>query len=246
VETGKAADGGILNIVGLIPARGGSKAIPGKNIVSLAGRPLIAYAIQAARRSELLDRVVVSTDDSEIRKVSLGLGAEVPFVRPEALAGDDASALGVIQHAVHTLEQDENRRLDLVVYLQPTSPFRTHRHIDAGLRLMLDSGADTLVSTVAVPHRYTPRSLMELGEDHTLRPCGSDANPRRQDKQRLYARNGPALLILRRDRVDDDRLYSGRTIGMEMDWRSSIDIDSTEDLDIAECLMKCAESATAG
>jgi CMP-N-acetylneuraminic acid synthetase len=235
-----------MNILGLIPARGGSKAVPRKNIAPLAGRPLIAYTIEAALQSERLGRVVVSTDDDRIREVALGLGAEVPFARPADVSGDDASALAVMRHAVETLEKDENWSTDLLVYLQPTSPFRTHRHIDRAIELMLGSDADTLVSTVAVPHKYSPGSLMESGDDGVLRPRSNEPNPRRQDKEILYARNGPAVLVVTRERIEDDRLYAGRTIGMEMDWRSSIDIDDNEDLTIAECLMAPPAIKTAG
>jgi CMP-N-acetylneuraminic acid synthetase len=115
-----------MNILGLIPARGGSKAITRKNIAPLAGRPLIAYTIEAALQSERLGSVVVSTDDDRIRKVALGLGAQVPFARPADVSGDDASALAVMRHAVEAPQKDENWRTDLIVYLQPTSPFRTH------------------------------------------------------------------------------------------------------------------------
>jgi CMP-N-acetylneuraminic acid synthetase len=226
-------------VLGLVPARGGSKAIPGKNTVPLAGRPLIAYTLQAALESALIGRVVVSTDDVDIRDVCLRLGAEVPFMRPVALSGDDASALGVIRHAVDHLERLEKWTADYVVYLQPTSPFRTSRHIDAGLRMIRECDADTLVTTVAVPHRYDPESLMLMGEDRTLSTCHDELNLRRQDKRKLYARNGPAVLILNRKSVNGDRLYSGRTVGMEMDWLSSIDIDTGDDLALAECLMKC-------
>jgi CMP-N-acetylneuraminic acid synthetase len=229
-----------MNALGLIPARGGSRGIPGKNTATLAGRPLISYTLRAALESELLTRVVVSSDDEATRELSITLGAEAPFVRPEELSGDAVPALEVIRHAVEFFERQESWRADYVVYLQPTSPFRTWRHIDAGLRQIRENGANALVSTVRVPHRFTPDSLMAQDDDCTLHFHSATGSLRRQDKPRLYARNGPALLILDRESVDDDQLYLRRTIGMEMDWRSSIDIDTRDDLDLAECLMKCA------
>jgi CMP-N-acetylneuraminic acid synthetase len=226
-----------MNILGLIPARGGSKSIPQKNITPLAGRPLIAYSIQAALESTTLNRVVVSTDDDEIRDVSRKLGAEVPFMRPESISGDEAPAQSVIKHAVGYLERCDNWKVDYVVYLQPTSPFRNSHHIDQGVRLIEESGAHTLVSVVAVPHRFSPDSLMVLNADRTLSAGAGEQVLRRQDKQCLYARNGPAVLILKRECVADDKLYTRRTVGMVMDWLSSIDIDSPDDLAVAERLM---------
>jgi CMP-N-acetylneuraminic acid synthetase len=203
----------------------------------LAGRPLIAYSIQAALESSTLNRVVVSTDDDEIGDVSRGLGAEVPFLRPGSLSGDEAPARSVIKHAVDYLERCDNWKVDYVVYLQPTSPFRNSHHIDQGMRLIEECGAHTLVSVVAVPHRFSPGSLMAMNADRTLSAGEGEQVLRRQDKQRLYARNGPAVLILKRECVADDKLYRRRTVGMVMDWLSSIDIDSSDDLAVAERLM---------
>lgn len=227
-----------MHVLALIPARGGSKGIPRKNVVDLAGRPLIAYTIEAALNARLVDRVVVSTDDREIAATARAFGAEVPFDRPAALSTDEVPAFEVIAHAVGALEAIDDRRVDYLVYLQPTSPLRTADHIDRGVQAIQKSGADVLVSVIEVPHRFSPQSMLVM-EQGRLRPLhGGPAPLRRQDKQKLYARNGPAVLILNRSRVGEPDLYSGTTLGMEMDEAASVDIDSPDDLDMAEYFLR--------
>lgn len=227
-------------ILGLIPARGGSKGIPRKNLAPLAGRPLIAHTIAAALASARLDRVVVSTDDPEIASVAGQYGAEVPFMRPADLADDTAPALAVIRHAVIALD-GMGWRAETVAYLQPTSPLRTAAHIDAALALLAERDADSVVSVVEVPHNFNPRSVMLRGEDDCLRPYlepAGDEPLRRQDKPRLLARNGPAILALtRRTIMELGALYGPRTLGLVMDRAESLDIDEPLDLELAEWLL---------
>ena len=123
------------NIIGIIPARGGSKGIPCKNIKKLAGKPLLSYTAEAAHRSKLLTRIVLSTEDEEIKQLGLDLGLDVPFMRPAKLAEDDTPGVSVIRHAVDTLEREENYYPDVIVVLQPTSPLRTSEHIDEALNI---------------------------------------------------------------------------------------------------------------
>ena len=226
-----------MNVLGLVPARGGSKGIPRKNLADLGGRPLIAWTIAAARASQALDRVVVSTDDAQIAAVARSLGAEVPFLRPADLADDRAPALAVMRHAVEALDA-QGWRADTVVYLQPTSPFRTAAQIDAAVALLAAGGCDTVVSVMPVPHAFTPGSLMRDrgGLLEPLEPAAAQSF-RRQDKPVLYARNGPAILALRRGAVFEARtLYAGRTKALEMSRLQSLDIDGPEDLAVAEAL----------
>jgi len=138
-----------MKILGLIPARGGSKGIPRKNIKPLGGKPLIAYSIEAGLKSRYLDKVLVSTDDEEIAQVARQYGADVPFIRPAELARDDTPTLPVIQHALRFLA-DKGETYDAVCLLQPSSPFRTPAFIDAAIEKYVRSGADSLVTRYAV------------------------------------------------------------------------------------------------
>jgi CMP-N,N'-diacetyllegionaminic acid synthase len=222
-----------VTILGLIPARGGSKALPGKNIAALAGTPLIAYTCRAALESRSLDRVVVSSDSAEIAAVARREGVEVPFVRPASIARDDTPMIDVVHHACMELGRT-GYVPDAVAVLQPTSPLRTAAHIDGAVELLRSSGADTVVSVVRVPHHFVPASVMRL-EGGWLVPYESlEAPLRRQQKPVLYARNGPAVLLLTRKAIDAGSLYGGTVVGFEMDAAESIDIDTVDDLAAAE------------
>jgi CMP-N,N'-diacetyllegionaminic acid synthase len=228
-----------VNILGLIPARGGSKAIPHKNIVLLAGKPLLAYTCQAGLASRTLTRLVLNTDDRAIAEVGREYGVETPFLRPASLAADDTPILPVIQHAVEWMEVNEGFYTEVVVLLQPTSPFRKSAHIDAALDLLLDSDADNVVSVLAVPHNFNPVSVMQLDDRGYLKPSlKGDLILRRQDKPRVYARNGPAVLAVRREVIDTGRLYGDKVLPFEMDPIASLDIDDENDLRIAEALLR--------
>jgi CMP-N,N'-diacetyllegionaminic acid synthase len=223
-----------MAIIGLIPARGGSKGIPGKNIVPCAGKPLLAYTAEAALAAKCLDRVVLSTDDPGIATVGRECGLEVPFLRPAALATDKANSLSVIVHALDWLES-QGGLVDAIVLLQPTSPLRTAHHIREAVRLFKTQTPDALVSVVEVPHQYHPNALMRLEQD-ALVPVvpASEMILRRQDVLPLYARNGPAILILSANQIRSGSFYSGVTAPYVMSQRDSIDIDTTEDLAVAE------------
>jgi CMP-N,N'-diacetyllegionaminic acid synthase len=228
-----------VNILGLIPARGGSKTIPKKNIISLLGKPLLAYTCQAALASHHLTRVILNTDDKEIAQVGQEYGVEVPFMRPGELAVDDTLILPVIQHTLDWLQEQQNFYADIVVLLQPTSPLRLARHIDAALELLVESDADSVVSVVSVPHNFNPLSVMQRSEEGFLTPF--EPGPqilRRQDKPRVYARNGPAVLAIRRQVLERGQIFGDKMLPYEMSTRSSIDIDDLEDLALAEFYLK--------
>jgi CMP-N,N'-diacetyllegionaminic acid synthase len=225
-----------MQVLGIIPARGGSKGVAGKNLQTLAGRPLLAYTADAARASRRLSRVVLSTDDPLIAETGVSLGLDVPFMRPAALASDEAPMLGVIQHAMHALAP--GFVADTIVLLQPTSPFRRAEHIDSAVELLDASGADSVVSVCEVPHHFNPVSVMTLDEGR-LRPFV--AGPlilQRQDKPRVYARNGPAVLAVRAAVLDRGSLYGDDCRPLVMTADESIDIDSAADLDYAEHVLR--------
>jgi len=223
-----------MAIIGLIPARGGSKGILRKNIAPCAGKPLLAYTAEAALAAMCLDRVMLSTDDPGIATVGRECGLEVPFLRPAALATDKANSLSVIVHALDWLES-QGGVVDAIVVLQPTSPLRTAHHIREAVHLFKTQKPDALVSVVEVPHQYHPNALMRLVQD-ALVPVvpTSEMILRRQDVLPLYARNGPAILILSANQIRSGSFYSGITAPYVMSQRDSIDIDTTEDLAVAE------------
>jgi CMP-N-acetylneuraminic acid synthetase len=237
----------VKEILGVIPARGGSKGIPRKNLALLGGRPLVAHTCDAARASRTLTRVVVSTDDEEVAATAQRLGVEVPFLRPRTLAADDTPMLDVLLDLVTTLERDAYRP-DAVVLLQPTSPFRRAQHIDEAVAVLLESDADSVVSVVVVPHQFTPSSLLRLDGGRLVPATGAPGLPerrglspgplRRQDKPTLFARNGPAVLAVRTAVLIERRvLYGPETRPLIMSREDSIDIDDAFDLEVAELLL---------
>lgn len=226
-----------MNVIGLIPARGGSKGILHKNLTPLAGKPLLAYTCEAARQSHALCRTIVSTDDEAIAHVARTYGMDVPFMRPKDLAQDTTPMLSVLQHALAAMAQ-EGSTPDAIALLQPTSPLRSASHIDQAVGLFEATGADTVVSVCTVPHRFNPSSIM-MEENGRLLPYeGGTQILRRQDKPRLYARNGPAILIIRRATIELGNLYGSDVRPFIMDRRSSLDIDDAEDLGYAEFLLQ--------
>jgi len=228
-------------VLGLIPARGGSKGIPRKNIATLAGRPLLTYTCDAALNSRGLARVVLSTDDEEIAGVGRESGVEVPFLRPAELANDETPSVDVAEHAVRWLADREGWQAEVVVLLQPTSPLRQARHIDEALMLMDDTDIDTVVSVMPVPHRFNPYNVMRveggLLEDFWQDGVGFDRF-RRQNLPVLYARNGPAVLASRADLIlTSHTFYGARVAPYLMSEEESVDIDTDFDLRLAEWLI---------
>jgi CMP-N,N'-diacetyllegionaminic acid synthase len=216
-----------VQVLGLIPARGGSKGIPRKNLVPLAGKPMLLWTVEAALAAGTLARVVVSTDDEEIAATA---GCEV-LQRPDELAGDETPMLDVVLHAVAELGP-----VDAVCLLQPTSPLRRAEHVDGAVRLFQETGADGVVSVVAVPHAFLPESLMRVVDGSAI-PLDSDPPTRRQDKLALYARNGPAVLVVRSAGLAERGLYGGDLRPFVMAPEDSVDVDGSLDLILAEALL---------
>lgn len=226
-----------MNILGIIPARGGSKGIPQKNIALLGGKPLIGWTIEAALKSRMLTRTIVSTDSEEIASAARAFGAEVPFMRPMDIASDSATGLAVMRHAIEVCSRE--KPVDIIVYLQPTSPFRRAADIDAAVEILLGSQADGVVSVVRVPHHMLPECQMELQVSGELKALQLQASLDRHHKRLLYARNGPAVLALRAEYVKNcQSLYEGRLLPLCMNERESVDIDTPEDLQLAEQWIK--------
>jgi CMP-N,N'-diacetyllegionaminic acid synthase len=227
-----------MSVVAIIPARGGSKGIPGKNLIPLAGRPLIAHSIACALGVPVISRTLVSTDSDDIARCGRDHGAEVPFLRPAEISGDETPMMAVLQHALGWL-RESGETVEAIVLLQPTSPLRTSKSLRAAIELFRESEADSVVSVAVVPHNCTPGSLLRKDAAGRVSPAFPEANQaiRRQDKPIFYARNGPAILVLRPSMIEAGRLYSENTVGFEMSRRESFDIDHLEDLEIAEALL---------
>lgn len=231
----------LTNVLGLIPARGGSKGIPRKNLAPLAGRPLLSYTCDAALGCRALSRVILSTDDEEIARAGRACGVETPFLRPDWLGRDETPSVAVAQHAIRWLMMHEGWHTHILVLLQPTSPLRRSEHVTEALEVLHQQAADTVVSVVKLPHRFSPFSIMQLRDDRLVE-FWQEAVPfdrlRRQALPDLYARNGPAVLVSRSDVVlNQDSFYGKHVVPYVMTDLDSVDIDTQSDLRLAECLM---------
>lgn len=222
-------------IVGLIPARGGSKGVPGKNIKEIAGRPLISYVIKAARDSEYIDDVIVTTDSEEIAAVSRAYGAEVPFLRPEELARDDSKTVDAVIHAVGALEK-MGRKYESLVLLQPTSPLRRAQEIDAAIELFYSRGCLGLASVCAASENPVLTRRMDSSSVlHPVLPIVSTI--RRQDMPMFWHVDG-AIYINRTDDFTADVSLNDNPIGFVMPEMRSFDIDDLDDFYSAERAIK--------
>jgi D-3-phosphoglycerate dehydrogenase / 2-oxoglutarate reductase len=228
-----------MNILGVIPARGGSKSVPRKNIALLHGKPLIAYTIEAAQGSQSLTHFVVSSEDPEIISVAEQYGAPVPFVRPAELATDEAPSLPVVQHAVREMERLHGITYDIIVLLQPTTPLRRSTDIDAAIRKLVDTGADSVISVCDVG-AYHPARMRQIVDDQLVElPIREPKEMlRRQDLPPVYIRNG-AIYTARRAVVMEQNSMSGKVCRPYiMPEDRSVNVDSKLDLLLAEILLR--------
>jgi CMP-N-acetylneuraminic acid synthetase len=234
------------NIIGLIPARGGSVGVPLKNIRNLGGKPLIAYTIEAAIKSNVLDRIIVSTDHEEIAKVSLHYGAEVPFKRPPDISEDVETEL-VLKHAVEYLEENEGIDIDAIVLLQPTSPFRSHETIRKCVERYINTTQADSVVTVNNVEGYRPEWMLSIDEENNIFPYATpflhNKKPvikliARQDFPELYKQNG-VVYVTNKDLLMEDNLVIGPNAFAEViPEMETFDIDTETDLLIAEAIYK--------
>ena len=222
------------HILGVITARGGSKRLPGKNLLPVNGKPLLAYTCAAALDSALLTRTILSTDDEVIADVGRSCGVEIPFLRPAQLARDDTPSLDVIAHLLAELEKREHAVPEIVVLLQPTSPLRTALHIDDGVRLLQKTGADSVVSVCAIPHALAPDMAMRIVNGQ-LEPAPGTAP---SSAETFYGRNG-ALYVFRTSAfLRSENRYGVDCRALIMSPEDSLDIDSAFDLLLAEKLLR--------
>lgn len=225
-------------MVAIIPARGGSKGLPGKNIKSLCGKPLIVYTIEAAIKAKEIDKVIVTTDSQEIAAVARDYGAEVPFMRPEYLADDNASAVDVYIHAVEYMMKDYSCDMQKFIVLLPTAPLRDEKDIDDAVRKFREKNATTLIS---VTEADVPASwYYRMSGDGAIKNAGFDRENTMRNRQmndQYYIPNG-AIYILDYQLLKNQRTYyTEDTLGYIMPRKKSIDIDSIDDFEYVEYLM---------
>jgi N-acylneuraminate cytidylyltransferase len=226
-----------LRILGIIPARGGSKGVPRKNIKLLNNKPLIQYSIESALRSKLLTSVIVSTDDIEIAQISIELGAEVPFMRPNNLATDSAKSIDVVLHAIAELEKI-NLFFDAICLLQPTNPYRENGLIDLCITKFTNNDYESLITVLPVPHQYNPHWVYETNANGILKLATHEIMPisRRQDLPTAFFREG-SVYITKIEIIKTEKSLYGTRIGFhEINSKFKVNIDTIEDWAQAENL----------
>ena len=240
-----------MKVLGIITARGGSKGVPGKNLKLLAGKPLLAYTIDAANNCAALDRVILSTEDEAIAAAGRAMGCEVPFTRPAELSRDDTPHLPVVQHAAAWMRDHANYTFDAVMVLQPTSPLRTSTDIAAAVALLESTGADSVLSVSEVPvHSHPSRTLrLDASDQAVLFATGEPVRKRinrRQDLPPAWVMNGAvyacrtAVLF-----ASEPSLYGDRVVAYRMPHERSSSIDDMDDWAAAERLLAQALSPQA-
>lgn len=220
----------------IIPARGGSKGIPNKNIIDICGRPLIAYTIEAGKKSKYIDETMVSTDSEVIKVIAEQWGANVPFLRPEKLSNDTAKSIDVVFHAMNFYKKN-GIDFDYVVLLQPTSPLRTFEDVDKAIEKLINCDGESLISICEADENPV---LMRTVQDEKLKEVISfgGENLRRQDLPTFYIFNGALyinsynMLVTKEKFIDDD------TIPYVMDKENSVDIDTMLDAKLVEVILK--------
>ncbi|MBZ5751968.1 acylneuraminate cytidylyltransferase family protein [Metabacillus rhizolycopersici] len=223
-------------VVGIIPARGGSKRLPKKNITKLNGLPMIEYTIMAAKKCPLVNRVLVSTENEEIATISKKAGAEVPFIRPSELAQDHSNVIDTCLHLLKELKNKEGYEPDVIVLLQPTSPLRTERHIDEALRLLQQKDADSVLSVC--PMEFTLNSMLEFTHEETMTPFFSELDLKHfETNKHVFRLNGAIYAVKTSYLKKNKSFYSEKTYPYLMSPNESIDIDTEFDFQIASFLM---------
>lgn len=228
-----------MRILGLIPMRGGSKGIPGKNKRLLGNKPLMQYTIEAALQSNNLTDVIVSTEDPVLAQMASALGAEVPFMRPAELAQDTTPSIDVVLHALNQLKT-LGRMYDAVCLLQVTTPFRTTLHIDLALDKFKNGRHDALISVQNVPHVFNPHWVFLKDDKGDLIIATGDNTiiKRRQDLPVAFARDG-AIYITKTDVIFQQQSFFGTNLGyVELPDYHAVNLDSESDWQLAEALLK--------
>jgi CMP-N,N'-diacetyllegionaminic acid synthase len=235
-----------MNILAIIPARGGSKSVPQKNIRDLAGKPLIAWTIDEVKKSKLVNRIIVSTDDQKIADVAKKYGAEIPFLRPAEISGDLATDVEFLTHALDWLKENEGYEPDIVLRLPPTSPLRTVEHIDTGIKTLLDDPEADSVRPIAEAPKH-PYKMWKISKDNKyIEPFLSESftgmkepyNMPRQLLPKAYVHTG-AMDVMRARTIRELKSTSGGKVAyFVMEPEDAVNVDREIDFLTAELLMK--------
>lgn len=228
-----------IETLAIVPARGGSKSIPRKNIADLGGKPLMAYCLEAIKSSNSVKRLIVTTDDKEIADVAQQWGAEIPFLRPQELAQDNTPTIPVIEHALLWLEQNQNYKPEYILLIEPTTPFIKPEQIDKTLDLIISKKADSGKTVIAVPRVFHPYHVRHIDSNGYLRfdnPELHYAHPSRQLDPKRYAHGN--LWWFKRDLfLKEKKIELGQAVGFEIDTKSAHDINDPFDLEIARSFL---------
>lgn len=226
-----------FRVLGVITARGGSKGLPGKNIRPFHGKPLLAWTIEDAKGSKLLTRCILSTDDEAIAEVGREFGADMPFMRPDEYATDTATSMQVMQHALTKLREESGEEYDAAMFLQPTSPLRTPEDIDASIRLMIETGCDSVMSMVKLTNftRYNLKKI-EQGRIYPLIDDEGSITKQRQTQPDAYKRNG-AIYLTKTSLLEKGEMFGEDSRAYVMSPERSVDIDTILDFEYAMFLM---------
>lgn len=224
-----------MRVLGIIPARGGSKGVHRKNVRPLCGKPLLAYTAEAAQAAKKLTKTILSTEDEEIADVGRSLGIDVPFMRPVELAEDATATFPVILHAVAKLES-LGEYYDAVCLLQPTNPLRRAEDIDNCIELLETTGADSVISILPVPQTFNPKWVYWRLPNGEMKLSSGDREPvkRRQELPPAFHREGSVYVTRRSVLTEYENLYGRYVRGYEMDEARSINIDTQTDWNMAE------------
>jgi CMP-N-acetylneuraminic acid synthetase len=233
----------LIRVLGIVPARGGSKGLPGKNLRALCGKPLLQYTAEAAMNAMLLTRTILSTENEEIAEIGRACGLEVPFMRPTELADDTTPMLPVVQHAVRCMET-RGAHFDAVCLLQPTNPMRRSEDIDACISLIEQSEVDSVVTIIPVPHEHNPHWVYFQNGSGILRLSTGEAEPipRRQDLPPAFHREGSVYITRRNVLMEQNSLYGQRMAGVLVAPERSVNIDGQADWARAEELLAMSKS----
>ena len=225
-------------MIAIIPARGGSKGVPKKNIKLIDGKPLIYYTIKAAKESKAVSRIIVSTDCLEIASVAKELGAEVPFLRPEYLATDTSKAIDAYLYTIEKINNDEHRNINEFMVLLPTSPLRTSEDIDLAVKIFKDKNADTVISVVEATH--PPTWYKKISDNGVLVDFfeGAENSLNRQEAQKTYLPNGAIYIFNYNKLKENNSYYNDKTFPYIMSDENSIDIDTRLDFKLAEMIIR--------
>lgn len=232
--------GTMNNNLALVPARGGSKSIPRKNIALLGGQPLIAYCLAAIKKSRFVSRLIVTTDDPEIAEVSRRYGAETPFLRPADLAQDSTPTIPVITHALEWLSENEKFLPEYVLLVQPTESFVQSQQIDQLFELVRKKNADSGITMISVPRIFHPYHVRKVTDEGWLefdRPEDHYAHPNRQSDSKRFA-FGNCYWFRRDAFLREKKIEVGRRVGLEIDPLTAHDINNPADLAMAEFLLE--------